>query len=286
MAIHSESAIYGYSLLPPPEGWNTRWHEAEIDGEAVSYLAFADRDWGLNPNPGMDVPRLFLEFAEIQLGERFRETAMLFANRYGPLGKLRSFPHPADPSPRAMYGELESDWRDEVSYMVDTVELWKLIESHDTTTLRNLVRLQNGWLQYTVGRGKNLRWRFVMHKRSAPHIFERFLFDDIYRPARFVLCYLVEAKLAQFPIRLHISSVGDDLAVSSLDLNPDSLLGGMWMHFARIVSEGRRHVLCDYCRKPTEAKRNTKLYCSNNCRIYANRKKEKNDVLSKRRGQG
>ena len=40
MAIHSESAIYGYSLLPPPEGWNTRWHEAEIDGEAVSYLAF------------------------------------------------------------------------------------------------------------------------------------------------------------------------------------------------------------------------------------------------------
>jgi hypothetical protein len=236
----------------------------------------------------LDRPALFRDFADTS---RTPEGVLRFANRYGLLGKGTA-------------GESFSLWRREITAMRQAVDLWALHQAGDQQGLARHIAWQrdaagDDLVQYQsepsnldetesshtdtrdvdpeTQEAPDLRslstTAVIAAKDHHPEWLERFRPGDLFLPALAFIQRRVNERLHELVAPRMLYDVGQDRM--ALRLVPATLLGALWLEFSEAVTEDRKFQRCQVCsgwfeiRPP--ATRSTRLYCSNTCRIRAQR---------------
>lgn len=257
-----------------PDGWEYQWVKIEESDTAQCYLDFKSPMPWVTYSPLAEHPDLFLEFSRLPLSDNFQEQSKAFANKYGALGIKGPFPHFIAPVLKEHY-EWDTEWRKEAEAVSDCVELWTLIERHETQTLTKQMQISNGWVVFWPKRSfQSFPFgppAYVANKDAVPARFAQFLTNDIYRPARFALEGMMNQKLSERPTDIYlIDSMSRQELV--LRIGPKSLIGGLWLQLAAAITADSKPALCQNCGEVFVPQRSTKKYCDDNCRLRAHRK--------------
>jgi hypothetical protein len=238
----------------------------------------------------LDRPALFRDFADTS---RMQEGVLRFANRYGLLGKGTA-------------DESFSLWQREITAMRQAVDLWALHQAGDQQGLARHITWHtdvdsNDLVQYQsepvlagpdeaesphtddrdvdpeTGESPDLRslstTAVIAAKDHHPEWLERFRPGDVFLPALVFIQRRVNDRLHELVSPRMLYDVGQDRM--ALRLVPATLLGALWLQFSEAVTEDRKHQRCMVCSSWFEirppATRSTRMYCSNTCRIRAQR---------------
>ncbi|MEW6047164.1 MAG: hypothetical protein AB1609_11880 [Bacillota bacterium] len=215
-----------------------------------------------------------------------KEGIMAFAATYGLLNdpgkrKLIDF---VDEEGRMGIARAEplTFWRSQISLMSQAVELWDAVQAGDATTLgRRIV-----WKDVPGGTGvlyepprseDSSRERPYTEWIAAPHVhperLERLMRGDLVMPALYHIQSVVNANLKE---RVSVELVWDEPHTRlRLSIVPRSLIGALWLQFARAITDRKTYRRCEECGTWFEvspgAARADRIYCSNACRTKAYR---------------
>jgi len=215
---------------------------------------------------------LFKRFAETSQSEK---EILKFANRYGCLGGTLSTAVRVDgESALSLHAESLKGWREAIEAMSEMLLIW------ESATKQNLTRLSSRiyWHGAAVSYKKAGAYELIASEKTSPEVLERFSTGDIVQPALYLLQRRVNAQLAQHGVspRLLWDS-GEGKLVMRLGAN--SLIGALWLQFARAIEGNKDYKQCQNCRDWMEVggnrtARSDKKFCTPSCRTAAHRRKD------------
>lgn len=209
-----------------------------------------------------------------------------FVKRYGLLGIAEPIPVDEAVNPDGsvwrnyMQIEFAHAWVREIRLMKSCVDILDLVDhpfKPDRRALAKLFSYRNGaWLvnsSYLPGYTKQGKVENVDLEIWAddPDAFKATGPDDVIGVATEFLRAVTDSQLsARVTASVVRSSDGDSLA---LVYKPTSLLGAVWLQFAKVMTHTDNTRACLECGKMFEFQRRTKLFCGEACQKKFNRKK-------------
>jgi hypothetical protein len=249
--------------------------------------------------PLLEHPALFRTFATTPQ----TETGILdFANRYGLLGipeavrapqATRSLLHPNvakwldpqhDPQKARMItswtggvGESFEAWMSEMGELREMLTVWEAAEGLDRRVLEERI----AWPQDNLVIFKDREQRSEVIAGPPPHpnqgLLARIVPQDLIFPAKLAVQQRTNEKLQKLGVsaRLLWNTTWSHLAVH---LVPSTLLGCLWLQFARAIGGDKKYRACENCKKWFEigggdGARSDKRFCSGTCKAAAHAKK-------------
>jgi hypothetical protein len=233
-----------------------RW---TIDTKRKRVLCAADADtrgWSnaqnaIEYNPLEKRTGLFREFSALKPTEAEVRT---FANMFGLLEAEPNLDPPSTRSPLRVHGEDLNFWKIEIERMKFAVDLW---DAWLTDDRQNLVRPMAKAVRY--------RSRFGLSPGFHPNDI------DIAIDAIETISETTDQNLAQ-RVRTRFVAQGNSLRPKVI-LEPQSLLGAMWLQFAAAVDARKAFLKCARCGAPFEVSRDVAgrrtdaRFCSDRCRV-------------------
>jgi hypothetical protein len=249
-------------------------------------------------NPLIDKPALFLQFA----GQPADEVSFAkFAESVGPLttgviavptGNSAKFPRPPGginvpelmneypqdvvdewldkwQAKGAVFGETFEHWDESRRRMRFLMRLWFAVDGRDPSQIEPVIKFRQDKHKCELVLGSD-ESKVMMSFSGSP----------IYRPGSLL-------GAAEFLLKDGLSTeVGDSVRVAlppyhekhwAFTLEPDSLIGAMWIQFALAVSESKKFIACEVCGEyiqvaPGVANSNRTL-CSDACKAKAHRQR-------------
>jgi hypothetical protein len=306
------SLINGNFLWPVPASVDWHWGVPSSCGEEIDTRRSRTQvlvAHGANKSeyaPLREATGLFRNFAET---EATADGIRSFALRYGMLGGSCSATFSLDDGGSAT-GEGLPFWMSEISDMSSTVTLWDMVRTTDLRGLSKIIKwispshvaiegLANMALMqaYTAGAHAPDRALIIdqtkLVERAADGNFpgfaradiatasspplKRFKEGDLIEPAIHCIKDILRERLREHGISLDLTR-GPGTRLLELFIEPDSLVGALWMQFAMAVDGDRSYRRCQDCRDwyavSGHAGRPDKMYCSDSCRASAHRKKQ------------
>ncbi|MEW8645155.1 MAG: hypothetical protein AB2563_03575 [Candidatus Thiodiazotropha endolucinida] len=219
-----------------------------------------------------DHPALFLTFAKT---EQTRDGILAFASKYGFIEESKSLAHYYETiegakknngAERINDRELVEDWIREIRYMNQVVELWLNLDAESKKYVR-----WEGYdkVYYDV---PNSEPHLIASKEKNSELLESLRPGDHLGPGQSHLLTRINDYIRHaYPIMWIVDNKMQPC------IQPKSLLNGMWYQLADAVAEDRKYKACEYCGTYFELGVGkaplTKKYCSDRCRVAANRKK-------------
>jgi hypothetical protein len=185
---------------------------------------------------------------------------------------------------------LPSDWLDQIRDLRQCVELWDLVRANDQKELARHIK----WQQQPDGRfavyyesHPSLKSSSravppvqatteIVSSENDPAFLSSLRPDDLRTAALLHIAKRVNEHL-NGQVETQVSCVPQS-TVLSLNAIPVDLLTGLWLQFAQAVAENKTYARCKECHGWFESSapgtRNTRLYCSDSCKVtaYVNRK--------------
>jgi hypothetical protein len=252
-----------YDVASPPVrfAWNVsragyRWVIA-ANGTRVICAANADtRGWSkaldvIEYNPLEKRTGLFREFAALK---PTKATVQTFANMFGLLEAEPNVCLPSNPGTVRAHGEDLNFWKTEIQRMKFGVELWDAWLTDDRANLTEPMAMLD-----------SKRWRHLFRPDFYPED------TDIALQATQTLEDLVDYNL-NGRLKTRFKAEGASL-IPKLILEPQSLLGAMWLQFAAAVEARKTFIPCARCSAPFEVsrdhagRRSDARFCSDRCRV-------------------
>ncbi|MGO9452636.1 MAG: hypothetical protein ACLQDV_16590 [Candidatus Binataceae bacterium] len=201
--------------------------------------------------PLEDFTGLFRTFAELKPDER---QVLAFANRFGLLGIGENLPLDSDFGSVMVQAESLKVWSEKIAQLKRLVLLWDVIASGDRKLLAEIrEKLVSPDLPLTVQRGFHLD-------------------DD--NPAMPLLSQIqrVADQILQEHIHTRLLFPGNEPGLKVF-LEPQNLLGAIWLQFAAAVDARKMFTKCAQCAESFEisrdlaGKRRSARFCSDRCRV-------------------
>jgi hypothetical protein len=257
------------------------------------------------------IPELFREFAETRLSP---DAILAFANKYG---QLTINPRRRDPTrnldqrrwPQTIpeFGELHSNWVEEISALRRASRLWDALRKNDLSEVAKWVHLwrertdsdsafwgaaetqiddDNAWLFVELGDSDEtirLWWSPALigpgdHSRCRRVMAWRSLLLSVGHHLREHCGMAIEAR-------------NETDTEFSLRPAPKNLLGAMWWQLARAIAGEARYVKCKWCKRRIElstgefGSRSDRQFCSSSCKFKDHRKQVKKAKAMKAQGR-
>ncbi len=229
---------------------------------------------------------MFRSFADIVPGTD-GQGIIVFANEFGPLGspppgfRLNAPTMNLPESP--IKWDLLGIWLLAIAEMRELVSLWELIKGGHKARLGQHIEWDgqtkvyyNTWPDPILAGGDRGDRELIFSVGRNGHLLEQFMPGDIVVPAKVYLQqrvnYWLEASASPRLVW--------DAASSRMDLKfiPGSLLGAMWLQFARAIAGDRDFRQCKECGRwfelSPETARTNRLFCSGPCRSKAYRERQ------------
>ena len=197
-----------------------QWTEAPKDHPLVD----SKRGPILNPCSFVEIeyyqpfedPGLFKLFANI---EPTKEGVLAFAQKYGQIGADNSL----------------LTWTEQIQAMRSAADLWDLVQRRDIIQLAFLIRWDSHAINFETDRGDVL----IAGEDSMTH-FKR---PDPVRPALFHLQKIINRQLeGQASAKLLWAA---DYSRLHLHIMPTTLIGGLWLQFARAIEDNIGYRACE-----------------------------------------
>jgi hypothetical protein len=261
--------------------------------------------WARSYFPMKEAPGLFRNFAELSLDTD--DDILKFANKYGQLG----IPAHTDVTPRVSnpllynkWDERRLDWKREISSMKAMINLWDMVKSKDHAGLERHLILDGGrdwehWVylshpevleaartispEYAVSIRPNDYASILLH-RDLDWLPK----GDLLMRGSFLVQQVVNNHLSGGPYertRWHGEAAAQlcfdrESGTHRLQFMPKTLLGAMWLQFARAIDGDRKYRACKECGTWFEVStadtgfRVNRLFCSDACKSkdYRDRK--------------
>jgi hypothetical protein len=257
-------ALLRLEKVKPPVGWYLV--PRAVPGSAT------------NPQrPLEDHTGLFRDFAQLSPD---RDAILAFANVHGPLLNLSYLVVPADvrgklKSSSARPGESLKDWIAAISDMKVLVKFWQAIVDRDIDTLSRFVEWSRDRVLYVSPGSK--KGAVLASSEVRPDTFARLQKNDLLLPARLVLRFELNERLARSSAttRPHLLLMANtDIRLS---LCPANLLAALWLQFAQAFASNHELVACRGCGKFFQVGAGSKrradaTTCSDACRQRAHRR--------------
>ncbi|MFC1628424.1 hypothetical protein ACFL3H_04865 [Gemmatimonadota bacterium] len=234
---------------------------------------------------------LFRTFADTKVT---REGILEFADKYGSLGGdvrrivlrvSKTSTSKRDRQSRPDKAEPFSVWIQEIAAMKRAVELWDMLrESEEDELSRYIVWDGEDELPYydshpdsidsETPREGNMAHRITLHGKTRRRNWQYFQTGDLIQPAWNQLSKEINRGIEDrvLPALLWDSSYSRMI----LMLEPNSLIGAMWLQFAHAVSGEQEYRRCLTCDKwiAINSQQSRMKYCSGKCRqkSYRNRR--------------
>ena len=238
-------------------------------------------DQRLRYDPLTDHTGLFRTFAETEATpEGVRRFASIYGFQYerdlDRLGWFRLTVPKLYGDNTAVYAEPFESWRDNILNVREVLLIWDLARQENTRELRRYLRWKEGELllrsdvhelegEYTVIDN--------IHRPTEQRI--GFSQGDLLKPARYVAGTFVNTYLE--------GEVSPGLLWDRTDFShhltilPQSLVGALWLQFARAIDRDREYRACLNCGDWFEvgqgAASRARQFCSNKCRVAHSRKR-------------
>ena len=212
-----------------------------------------------------------------------KEGILEFANRYGDLytQSKETFTKTGIEYDSGSLGE----WQSQIELMHRTVELWDAIDSNNKAKLRKYIR----WGKVDISRLGECNVVYQYSKNDEPILIAntadyKYRHGELINPAMLHVVSTINKQLVPDPysgdhlIQIHsfLSWDGSSNNRPILSSGAFTLIGQLWLQFARIVSTGYSHKTCKECGEYflVEPKPGpTQLYCSNTCRTRGHRRR-------------
>lgn len=213
-----------------------------------------------------------------------KEGILEFANRYGDL-YTQSKETFSKTGIEYDSGSLR-EWQSQIELMQRTVELWDAIDRNNQAKLRKYIKWGKGDIK-RLGESTVV----YQHSENEEPIYiadtEEYEYrrSELNKPAMLHVVNTINEQLAPDPysgdhlIQIHpiLEWNGKSDQRPILSTSSSTLIGELWLQFARIVTSGYRHKICKECSeyfldvpKPGPPQR----YCSNACRTRAFRRRK------------
>lgn len=225
---------------------------------------------------------LFWQFAET---DPTREAVKAFADKFGLLGgdaaEMIGLPEQQTEKGQATsVGERLGSWRQEILAMRTAVELWDWARTGNVDDLSRYI----SWVTPTDvrydshpdwGPDKPRDVRVIANEHDSQNLLEQFRPGDLIQPALYDVQRTVNDRLKG---RASPQLLWDrDRSQLGLYFVPHSLLGALWVQFARAIERNNDFRKCTECGRSYELSpqtaRSDKVYCSDACRNKAYRKR-------------
>ena len=230
-----------------------------------------------------DVPDLCRTFANTNIS---KDCILEFANRYGLLGVSEMIPIEEERNPDGSiwreYGSVECayEWKRQILLMRGCVEILDLVDDPfkpDKIALSKIFTRHCGrWHVKSTYLPGYTRQGNVEHVdldiwSSDSETFAAFGRDGVAGVAAEFLRAIADSQLS-FTTTASVVREGDSGNLA-LVYRPKSLLGAMWLQFAKVMTHTDNTRACLECGKIFEFQRRTKLFCCEACQKKFNRKK-------------
>ncbi len=227
-------------------------------------------------DPLQDHSGLFREFADTSPTQ---EGILGFANKFGRLGG-----HAEEgillwvtdsKIPSGGRSERLSTWVGQIQAMHEAINLWDLAKAGDTDGLSRVIEWEGrDVVRRRLEHDSELQGQIIASWGVSPELLQLFRSGDLIQPALVQTQRTINWNLESSPRLLWDPKQGR----LELRIVPDSLIGAMWLQFARAVDGNKTYRRCAECRtwfaiSPGTA-RVTRTYCSNACRSKAYRKRQ------------
>lgn len=230
-----------------------------IDAEGVRRLVPIDAiqpDWNSSPEryvseyrPLAERSGLFWEFAALDPTE---DAIRQFADKFGLLGANPQFN--LIPKQARLQPESFELWKREIEDLRQAVVAWRLVVSGERKALEKLKR--------------------KLARPDAPLAIQRHLHVNEKDPAMFFLGAIQRATdpRLQQEVLSRLVFAGSKPRLNVI-MEPQSLLGTLWLQFAAAVDAGKSFAKCPRCGVPFEVsrdpsgKRRSARFCSDRCRV-------------------
>lgn len=249
----------------------------------------------LVPLPSTLPPKICDAFSEHALFRRFaslvpnEEEILNFANQFGFLGG-KCLQMVNEPDARALNrfyaapGERYTDWVKHIGLMKHAVfDLWENVRNGYAAQTSKFIRWEK-----TV-HGNRVHYRapaMVGWKRSSFLILDQSHKDfsqvrqgDTLRPAWLALLAIINVELSRHSCAGQVSdATTSDAYGAEFAVQPEGLLGALWLQFARAVADNPEFRRCEECGGDFEItgdKRADARFCTPACRLRAHRKRAK-----------
>jgi hypothetical protein len=248
-------------------------------------------------NPLREFNGLFQTFAQTEVSEAGVST---FANKYGCLGGAAGARiETTDGNKNLTYGEPLHNWAFEILTMRRMIALWELAIRRDRLGLSRFIqwKAEQGVLYEShphlppnapASPPDRRITKVIAAQEIKPEIFSKFQSGDTLAPAWWYLQHMVNDKLDEHSVRARLLWDSRHTKLG-LHMVPESLIGCLWLQFAKAIEGERKYRQCDRCRAWFEiggsrAARSDKKFCSPSCKASAHRKKREEALqLSSRR---
>ncbi len=221
---------------------------------------------------------LFRDFSETQPTEK---GILGFANRYGSLGGTAAACIAVQEGLGS--GELFGLWVSEIVTMRELVDLRDRTRGQVATQLAERIKWDGSrGVRYEGPRVSGARppWdgssAWIASENHNPEMLSRFPPGDLVGPARSFLQGRINRKLAGHGVTVRLLW-DPNYTQLGLHVVPTSLIGCLWLQFAKAVDGDKDYRRCPECRKwfdvsPHES-RTDRVFCSPSCKAAAHRKK-------------
>jgi len=264
-----------------------------MDPESPEHWAVLDEMWGQTDSRAEthseyvpeDAPDLYRGFANTAIS---RDGILEFAGRCGLLGVGEMLPVEEETNPGGSVWreyisvEYAHEWRRQILLMRGCVEIFDLVDDPfkpDTVALSKIfVRRGGRWhvrSTYLPGytRQGNVEHVDLEIWSDDSHAFASVGRDDVLVVATEFLRTITDSQLSGATT---VSMVRDgDSGSLALVYRARSLLGAMWLQFAKVMTHTDNARACLECGRTFEFQRRTKLFCGEACQKKFNRKKSR-----------
>jgi hypothetical protein len=295
--------VFDFRWSVPQNGFRwikSRLYETEGDERPgrITHMSRAtvEPEWVLTDDVAIGVPYMRWQYAPLKSDTGlFRTFASLltdqasilgFANRYGMLGIGKfsdvSVEHQKQEVMRSVVEPLRA-WEGEILAMRRAVEVWEWFREGNRTKLATHILWGNDEWYYDSNPEAGAFFESPKPNRVQvliPPAIDLFQPGDIMMPASFLVQRWINEKLrGKVSPQLRYDP---PLGKRVLQIIPDTLLGAMWLQFARSIDGNRKYVACKECGRWYEVStddgkvRKTREFCSDPCKSkhYRRRKGE------------
>jgi hypothetical protein len=250
-----------------------QWISAECLGKEESpqrYLVYASgepvqpaRDY----SPFVSTSGLFKRFAETAPTEK---GIAAFANKFGWLGgRLTSGPLSAAEGTPRLYGETFNSWQETIKCMADIVTLWECAKLGKLSAISRQVFWKGNAVFHRSRDRQNLE--VIASEHLYPELLAGFSRGDLQLPAMYAVQRQINRELAKHTASPKLLWHRGQLVLRQ---SATSLIGAIWLQFAKAVEGNKGYRQCENCREWIEiggrrAARSDKRFCTPSCKSAA-----------------
>jgi hypothetical protein len=248
--------------------------EGDADPVPERYLVYAKPDQEHQSvkvySPLVVFTGLFRRFAETPVTE---EGIVAFANKYGALGGKPSLAVQVEgESAFRFVAESLQFWLHEIHQMKTVLHVWDSVRKTDRAQLSSFIVWNGGAVFFQLaGAVELIASEDLAYGR--PDMFSR---GDLVQPAMHLVQRRINAQLAEHAVTPNLLW-DQKQGKLIIRMHPNSLIGALWLQFAKALEGEKQYRQCQYCRDWIEvggnrSARSDKKFCSPSCKSAAHRR--------------